>query len=122
MRGSVASRGFSVVVIWALLNGVLAALLFVFNARDSDQERSFYFAAVAILAVTSLALLLIPRRLGARPVAARGDGAAAPAFAGACLIGGLAWVFGVFLAWFALPLVAFVAGRLWAERSHRSAR
>jgi hypothetical protein len=120
MTGRVSSRGFPVVVIWALLNGVLAALLFVFDARDSDQERSFYFAAVAILAVTSLALLVIPRRLAARPVA-RGDGAAAPAFAGACLIGGLSWVFGVFLAWFALPLVAFVAGRLWAERSHRSA-
>jgi Flp pilus assembly protein TadB len=47
------------------------------------------------------------------------NGAPATAFAAACLIGGLAWVFGVVLAYLALPLIAFVLARWrveWAER------
>ncbi|HMC39098.1 MAG TPA: hypothetical protein VKI19_05505 [Acidimicrobiales bacterium] len=113
--GRVAARGVSVVAAWAVLNGVLASLLFVFDARDEDQERAFYLGAVAIVAVASIALFFrpSPQRPGGR--LRGGDGGAAPAFAAACLIGGLAWVFGVFLAYFALPLLALVAGRLWAE-------
>jgi hypothetical protein len=105
------------------MNAVLAGLLFVFSARDEAQARAFYWAAVAILVTTSAALLLVPRgpsRLAPTPGGGRSaNGAPATAFAAVCLIGGLAWVFGVYLAYFALPLVAFILARWrveWAER------
>ncbi|HET9078094.1 MAG TPA: hypothetical protein VFN68_14250 [Acidimicrobiales bacterium] len=116
-------RGAVVVAIWAGLNGVLAALLFVFSARASVQERAFYWGAVAILVLTSGALLVVPRTRPVSPPSAPGgqarNGAPAAAFAAACLVGGLAWVFGVFIAYFALPLIAFCLARWrveWAER------
>jgi len=116
-------RGAVVVTVWAGLNSVLAGLLFVFSAHDDVQERSFYWAAVAILLITALMLFAVPRRSPrSAPVPGGGqsaNGAPAAAFAAACLIGGLAWVFGVFLAYFALPLIGFVLARWrveWAER------
>jgi hypothetical protein len=116
-------RGASVVAIWAGLNALLAALLFVFSAHDELQERAFYWSAVAILVVTSAVLFLAPTRpVRSAPTPGGGrsaNGAPSASFAAACLVGGLAWVFGVFLAYFALPLVAFVLARWrveWAER------
>lgn len=116
-------RGAVVVAIWAGINAFLASLLFIFTAHDSVLERSFYFSAVGILVITSSLLLLVPRHPArSAPVPPGGqaaNGAPAAAFAAACLIGGLAWVFGVFLAYFALPLVAFILARWrveWAEK------
>jgi hypothetical protein len=116
-------RGAVVVAIWAGLNGVLAALLFVFSAKTSGQERTFYWAAVAVLALTSAALLAVPRTTSVSAPSHHGgqarNGAPAAAFAAACLAGGLAWVFGVFVAYLALPLIAFCLARWrveWAER------
>lgn len=121
-------RGTVVVVIWAGLNSVLAGLLFVFSSHSDVQERAFYWAAVGILLLTSLALLLLPRtRSVTAPPEGGGqarNGAPAAAFAAACLVGGMAWVFGVFIAYFALPLIAFCLARWrveWVER-RREAR
>ena len=117
------SRGVLPVLIWTGLNAGLAALLFVFTAHDDVLERAFYWASVGVLVITSSLLFLLPRRPSrSAPVPGGGqaaNGAPATAFAAACLIGGLAWVFGVFLAYFALPLIAFVLARWrveWAER------
>ena len=122
-------RGAVVVAIWAGINGVLAALLFIFSAHDDVLERAFYWAAVAILVVTSSLLLVVPRRHPrSAPLPGGGraaNGAPATAFAAACLIGGLAWVFGVFIAYVALPLVAFILARWrveWAERRAEESR
>ena len=115
--------------IWGAMNAVLAAVLFVFVAHDDLQERIIYWSAVAILVVTSAALLLVPRRPSvSAPVPGGGqarNGAPAAAFAAACLVGGFAWVFGVYVAYLALPLLAFCVSRWrveWAEsrRGHRS--
>lgn len=117
------ARGAVVVVVWAGLNAFLASLLFIFTAHDDVLERAFYWAAVGILVITSTLLLVLPpHRPRAAPVPGGGrsaNGATATAFAAACLVGGLAWVFGLFLAYFALPLVAFILARWrveWAER------
>jgi hypothetical protein len=122
------SRGAVVAAIWAALNGVLAALTFVFNSHSAVQQRAFYWAAVAIVAVLSALLLWLPRgRARSAAVPAGGgrsaNGAPATAFAAACFIGGMAWVFGVFVAYLAVPLLAFVAARWrveWAERKEGS--
>jgi hypothetical protein len=114
-----------VVAVWAALNAVNAGVLFAFSSRVSVQERAVYWAAVGLLAVTSALVLLVPRhRARSAPVPSGGraaNGAPAAAFAAACLVGGLAWVFGVFIAYFALPLIAFILARWrveWAEQ-HR---
>lgn len=116
-------RGAVVVAIWAGLNAILAALLFIFSARASVQERAFYWGAVAILVLTSTGLLVVPR---SRPVSAPSqhggqarNGAPAAAFAAACLVGGMAWVFGVFVAYLALPLIAFCLARWRVEWEQR---
>lgn len=116
-------RGAVVVAIWAAINAFLASLLFIFTAHDDVLERAFYWAAVGILVVTSSLLLVVPHhRPRSAPVPGGGqaaNGAPAAAFAAACLIGGMAWVFGVFIAYFALPLVAFILARWrveWAEK------
>lgn len=120
-------RGAVVVTVWATLNGVLAGLLFVFSAHASVYERAIYWGAVAILVLLSSFLLLVPRhRARSEPVPSGGrsaNGAPATAFAAACLVGGMAWVFGVFVAYLALPLLAFVLARWrveWAERRKES--
>jgi hypothetical protein len=117
------SRGVLVVVIWATINAVIASIAFAFTSNLSPQERGVYFAAVLILVAFSTALLFVPRhRARSAPTPGGGraaNGAIAPAFAVACMMGGLAWVFGIFLAYFALPLIAFVLARLrveWTER------
>jgi hypothetical protein len=116
-----------VAAIWAALNGFLAALLFIFTARDDVQERAIYWSSVALVVLTSTFLLLAPRHTPRSvPVPGGGrsaNGATAAALAGAALIGGYAWVFGVLIAYLALPLVAFVLARWrveWAEARHRS--
>lgn len=118
-------RGASVVVIWAALNAVLAGVLFIFTSKSITQELAFYWAAVGILLLTALAVFAVPRR----PIdAERGraqpyNGAPAAAFAAACLIGGMAWVFGLFVAYFALPLIAFCLARWRVEwRLRREAK
>lgn len=120
--------GASVILVWATLNAVLAAILFYFSSASIWQERAFYWAAVAILLLTSAAVLLAPRRPSRTAPAARGgqarNGAPAAAFAAACLAGGFAWVFGVYIAYFALPPLAFCLARWrveWAE-SRRAGR
>lgn len=123
MRRRFFTRGVLVVTIWAALNAVLVLIHFAFPSNLSPQERWVYFAAVGILIAFSIGLFAVrPGRARSTPVPGGGqtaNGAPAAAFAVACMMGGLAWVFGVFLAYLALPLVAFTLARLrveWAER------
>lgn len=105
------------------MNATLAFIHFGFPSNLSPQERWVYFGAVGILIAFSSALLFLPHhRARSTPVPGGGqtaNGAPAAAFAVACMMGGLAWVFGVFIAYLALPLIAFVLSRFrveWAER------
>ncbi|MDE3205831.1 MAG: hypothetical protein KGQ66_16610 [Acidobacteriota bacterium] len=123
MRRRFFTRGVLILVVWAAMNAALALIHFAFPSELSPQERWVYFGAVAILVVFALALFAVrPHR--ARSAAPPGggrsaNGAPAAAFAVACMIGGLAWVFGVFLAYLALPLIAFNLARLRQERAER---
>lgn len=118
------STGALAVAIWMLINLVIVSWHFAFHAHSMTQQLIIAWSMVGLLAVATLIVLLFPRRprraVGAPPGGGRsGNGAPASAFAAACLIGGLAWVFGVFMAYFALPLVAFCLARWrveWAER------
>lgn len=122
------SRGALVVGIWTLINLVIVSWHFAFSAVSKMQELIIAWSMVGLLAVTTLAVLLFPRTprrpVGTPPGAGRArNGAPSAALAGACLAGGLAWVFGVWVAYFALPLVVFCLARWrveWAERRAES--
>lgn len=124
LRQLMKTRGAQIVFIWMLINLVIVSWHFAFNAYSRLQELILGWSMVGLLGVATLAILLVPRRprrpVGTPPGAGRArNGAPAAAMAVACLAGGLAWVFGVFVAYFALPLVAFCLARWrveWAER------
>lgn len=123
MKHRFVTRGALVVLIWAAMNAILLVIHYAFPSNLSAQERWVYYGAVTILVAFSVALFLVrPHRARSAPVPSGGqpaNGAPAAAFAVACMMGGLAWVFGVFLAYLALPLLAFALARLrveWAER------
>lgn len=99
--------------LWALINACLAGLLIAFWGPTAVWRLAMYWAAVTIVILFGLAVLR-PRRPHRSPAA--GTGAPSLALALACLVGGLAWVFGVYLAYFALPLLAFCVGRWRLER------
>lgn len=118
------SRGAQIVGIWMLINLVIVSWHFAFNAYSRLQELILGWSMVGLLLLVTLVVLLFPRRprlpVGTPPGAGRSrNGAPAAAFAVACLAGGFAWVFGVFVAYFALPLVAFCLARWRVEWSER---
>lgn len=122
-RSTLVGRGAIVVLVWAALNAVAAGALFVFHSRSEWQQLSIYWSAVTVLVLSASALWLAPRRVVvSQPQHHRGqtfNGAPAAALAGACLIGGLAWVFGVLLAYFCIPLLLFCLARWRVERRVR---
>ncbi|MCU4183114.1 hypothetical protein K6U06_01985 [Acidiferrimicrobium sp. IK] len=111
-----------VILLWASFNAVLSAVLIYFNSRIKALEMGSDWGAVGILLVTS-AIFALPLRAATQPrgAARQGadSGAPALAFAGACLLGGMAWVLGAWLAYPAVPLLVFCARRLWTTRAGR---
>lgn len=101
--------------LWAGINAVLAGMLIAFWGPTAVWRLAMYWAAVAIVVLFGLAVLR-PRPHRPHRSPAGGTGAPSLALALACLVGGLAWVFGVYLAYFALPLLAFCVGRWRLER------
>lgn len=109
-----------VLLVWGAINAAVATVLFAFGSRTSLQERAMYFSSAGLIELLALVFLVFPSRPRADVGGPRGggqvrNGAPAAALAAACLAGGLAWVFGVFMAYFALPLVAFCLARWRAE-------
>lgn len=118
------SRGALVVGIWACINLVIVSWHFAFNSDSQMQQLVIPWTMVGLVMLVTLAVLLVPRGarrpVGTPPGAGRSrNGAPAAAFAAACLAGGLAWVFGVFIAYLALPLLAFCVARWRVEWSER---
>jgi hypothetical protein len=114
------TRGAVVLVAWGGINACLAAVLFAFGSRSSLQERAMYFSSAGLVELLAVLFLVFPAKPRADVAGPRGggqvrNGAPAAALAAACLAGGLAWVFGVFMAYFALPLIAFCLARWRAE-------
>jgi hypothetical protein len=119
------TRGAVVCLIWAGLLASNAAALFAFAASSAYQDDYIYwFCGVGVMALATTAVLLVPIKVPAQTTPPGGggqprNGTVAPALALACLFGGLAWVFGVYLAWFGMPLVLFCLARWrveWALR------
>ena len=112
-----------IVLGWALINLCVMLVQFAFF---SDRERfslPIYAGGVALLLVTAVCVAATGERQvrdgGAR--GARRSGAAGLALAGAALMGGFAWTFGLWVAYFALPLFVFALSRLWGENRGRAA-
>jgi hypothetical protein len=96
-----------VVAIWALGNG-LATLALVLWGGPSLLQRSWMFAA-ATLIVGLAAVLVLTLRSRYEPAVRRppASGSPALALAAAFLVGGLAWVFGVYLVYLAIPPLVY---------------
>lgn len=105
------AHGSPIVWAWAGINAALAGVLVGFGGPTSNFRIPLFWGAVGILILAGAALLLRPAHL---PKRRQSSGAVSLALAGACFFGGLAWVFGVYLAYFALPLLAFCVGR-WRQ-------
>lgn len=125
MRRQFIRRGAIVCAIWTLLLAIIAGFQYAFRASSIGQEHDIWWGfGVGIMVIVTAAVFLGPRKVPARTAPPhRGgqtsNGAAAPAFAAACLFAGMAWVWGIFLVYFSLPLVVFCVARWrveWAER------
>lgn len=128
-----ASLAARVVVIWALLNAALAAILVFFTGESHTQQLALYWASVGVLLLTALVVAVFVRadrlvqpRPPVSPAAvaapSAASGAPALAFALACLAGGMAWVWGTYLAYFAAAPLAFCLARWRAEWLERRGR
>jgi hypothetical protein len=121
MRFSARYRAALPVVVWTGFNAILAVILVLFTSHSKAIELALYWSSVGLLVVLAGVVLVPDRRRGRQSVAGASavTGAPAVALAGACLFGGLAWVFGTYLAYFAVPPLAFCVGRWrteWRER------
>jgi hypothetical protein len=108
-------RGAVVLLIWGLMNAVLAAVLVFFAGETKALELELYWASTGMLLILA-AIVFVPDAEAHHRQTSATAGAPALAFAAACLFGGLAWVFGRYLAFLALPPLAFCVGRWRLER------
>lgn len=108
--------GAAVVAAWAAGNVALTVMLVLYGGPTLAWRAATYGAASLLVLLAGAAVLWFRRRdvprLGEAPAS---SGAPALAAAAACLVGGLAWVFGVYLAYLALPLLGYALGKWLAE-------
>lgn len=119
--------GAAVVAAWAAVNAALTVMLVLYGGPTLAARSIVYGAACALLLFAALAVLWfrrrqVPRLADHEPDSEPPSGAPALAAAGACLAGGLAWVFGVYLAYLAAPLLAYAVGKWIADSRFTGAR
>lgn len=111
--------GAAVVAAWAAGNAALTVMLVLYGG-PTLAWRSITFGSASVLVLLAGAALWFCRgeapRLKEAPASSGGPALAAAA---ACLVGGLAWVFGVFLAYLAVPLMGYALGKWLAEDRSR---
>jgi uncharacterized membrane protein YfcA len=108
-----------VVLLWATGNAVLAIGLFAFVSHE--PERPLYWCSVTLLVISAAVFGAgwgrTRRRARERTVPPPDrSGGPSLAFAAACLAGGFAWVFGVWVAYLALVPMTYCVTKLRAER------
>lgn len=108
--------GAAVVGAWAAGNAALTVMLVLYGGPTLAWRSITFGAASVLVLLAGLAVLWFRRgdapRLKEAPASSGGPALAAAA---ACLVGGLAWVFGVFLAYLAVPLLGYALGKWLAE-------
>lgn len=108
--------GAAVVAAWAAGNASLTVMLVVYGGPTLVWRAATYGAASLLVLLAGVAVLWFRRREAPRLTEApASSGAPALAAAAACLVGGLAWVFGVYLAYLALPLLGYAFGKWLSE-------
>lgn len=116
--------GAGVVAAWAAGNAALTVMLVLYGGPTLAARSVVYGAASGLVLVAAVVVLGFRRGRVPRPDAYLQEtepqadppsGAPALAAAGACLVGGLAWVFGVYLAYLAAPLLAYAVGKWIAD-------
>lgn len=114
-------RGAIVCAIWTFLLVITTTIQYGFGASSIGQEHDIWWGfGVGIMTVVTLAVLLAPVKIPAKTAPPVGggqtrNGAAAPALAAACMFAGMAWVWGIYLVYFSMPLVIFCLARWRAE-------
>lgn len=109
------------VALWACFLGVLASILAAFPGPTEAFRMEIYFSSFGLIALVAAVVRF--GRLRPHPLPPDGvvpaTGAPSLAVAVIALLGGLAWVYGLYVAYFALPFVGFTIGRLRLERRRR---
>lgn len=103
-----------VVLIWVLMLAALSGVLFIYGSPTYDQQGPIQIWAVLLMATVAVSAAFLPR-WRPRGVKVKRTGAPAMALAAAFLVAAVGWVFGVFICWFAVPLLAFCISRWRAE-------
>lgn len=125
MRSIWFRRGAIICLGWMALLVNNASFQYAFHASSIYQEHDIWWGfGVGLMAITTAVVLLAPVKVPARPAPPQGggrsrNGAAAPAFAVACMFAGMAWVWGIFLVYLGMPLVIFCLARWRVEIAER---
>jgi uncharacterized BrkB/YihY/UPF0761 family membrane protein len=108
-------RAAAVVAIWGVGNGLLTVALMLWGGPSLVQRSWMFGAATLIVGLTALLVLTLRARYEPPVRRPPPSGAPAVALAGAFLVGGLAWVFGSYLAYLAIPLLTYSAMKWVAD-------
>lgn len=111
-----------VVAGWGAFLSALALILAGFGGKTSSFRLIDFWTAVGFVEIFALAVLISRRRRPGPASSRRKLRSAAPAAAIgiACLMGAIGWTWGIWMAYFALPLCGFVAVRLYNEARSRA--
>lgn len=109
-----------VVLAWGVVLLALASGLFAFG--NHAPEKPIYYSSAGLVVLASAVFGARWGRMRHRPEAPPPDRSGGPAlaFAAACLAGAFAWVFGIWVAYLAAPLLAYCVTALRAERKRAS--
>jgi hypothetical protein len=101
---------------WGLWNLWLIAIIIPFGQPTEFERFGIYLSSESFLAIAALSVWQL-RKHPRRPAGTTTrSGGPALAMALAVMFAGLAWTFGVFLAYFCIPLVGYSLGKWRSER------
>lgn len=107
-------HGAVAVLVWGGMLAVLAGVMYAFGGPTMEIRGPLDFWEVLIIVFFAGLVAFRPGR-PPRPKKAKVTGAPSMALAFAFLLGAIGWVFGLYMAYFAIPLLAFCISRWRAE-------
>lgn len=105
-----------VVAGWGLYNVWLASVIIPFGPPTMFERFGIYISSEVFVMAMALAVWRLRKRPSRQPGVTSRSGGPALALAAAVMFGAFAWVLGVYMAYFAMPLLAYAVGKWRAER------
>lgn len=101
---------------WGLYNVWLAAIIVPFGPPTEFERLGIYLSSEIFTMATAIAVWRLRKRPGVQPGRITRSGGPALALALAVMFAAWAWVLGVYIAYFAVPLLAYAVGKWRSER------